>query len=153
MCENLECLCHLLTTVGKKLDTDKAKVRMSKGGFWVARSIVTDLCFVPPEQGWMDKYFQRIESLARMKELPARIRFMLLDLSELRLNNVSARGTRRFLSSLLFLYVKHCTTAGLILSTLLYPFSVLVCVFYCWLNGWFFNVCASLSVGPKEVQG
>ena len=29
MCENLECLCHLLTTVGKKLDTDKAKVRMS----------------------------------------------------------------------------------------------------------------------------
>ena len=45
---------------------------------------------VHTDQGWMDKYFQRMESLARMKELPARIRFMLLDLSELRLNKVCA---------------------------------------------------------------
>ena len=44
----------------------------------------------------MDKYFQRIESLARMKELPARIRFMLLDLSELRFNKVSTRGLLAF---------------------------------------------------------
>ena len=84
----------------------------------MAQSIVTDLCFIPawlgcvwlpsPDQGWMDKYFQRIESLARMKELPARIRFMLLDLSELRLNKVSARGAPCFPSPSLFLYLKHC---------------------------------------------
>ena len=27
LCQNLECLCHCLTTVGQKLDTEKAKVR------------------------------------------------------------------------------------------------------------------------------
>ena len=27
--ENLECLCRLLTTIGKELDTDKAKVRLA----------------------------------------------------------------------------------------------------------------------------
>ena len=26
LCQNLECLCHCMTTVGQKLDTEKAKV-------------------------------------------------------------------------------------------------------------------------------
>ena len=28
MAENVECLCHFMTTVGEKLDTHKAKVHM-----------------------------------------------------------------------------------------------------------------------------
>ena len=38
----------------------------------------------------MDKYFARISSLSTNKELPVRIRFMLLDVIDLRDNNVSA---------------------------------------------------------------
>ena len=37
----------------------------------------------------MDKYFARISSLSINKELPMRIRFMLLDVIDLRDNNVS----------------------------------------------------------------
>ena len=42
-----------------------------------------------PQQGWMDKYFARISSLSINKELPMRIRFMLLDVIDLRGNSVS----------------------------------------------------------------
>lgn len=38
----------------------------------------------------MDKYFARISSLSTNKELPVRIRFMLLDVTDLRDNSVSA---------------------------------------------------------------
>ena len=37
----------------------------------------------------MDKYFMRVSSLSLNKELPMRIRFMLLDVIDLRENNVS----------------------------------------------------------------
>ena len=39
----------------------------------------------------MDKYFARISSLSINKELPMRIRFMLLDVIDLRDNNVSIK--------------------------------------------------------------
>ena len=40
-------------------------------------------------QGWMDKYFERIQSLTTNPDLPRRIHFMLLDVLELRANKVS----------------------------------------------------------------
>ena len=40
-------------------------------------------------QAWMDKYFARILSLSSNEELPPRIRFMLLDVTDLRKGNVS----------------------------------------------------------------
>lgn len=61
MSEDLECLCHLMRTVGRRLDTNKAK-------------------------SWMDQYFARMKSFANKEELPSRIRFMLQDVEELRKN-------------------------------------------------------------------
>ena len=57
--ENLESACDLLTTIGKKLDHKKAKVHM-------------------------DVYFKRLESLSKHPGLPSRIRFMCLDVIDLR---------------------------------------------------------------------
>lgn len=59
--EDLECLCQIMTTVGRRLDTPKAKA-------------------------WMDQYFSRIKHFAGIIELPSRIRFMLQDVLELREN-------------------------------------------------------------------
>ena len=39
-------------------------------------------------QAWMDKYFARIVSLSTNEELPPRIRFMLLNVADLRKGNV-----------------------------------------------------------------
>lgn len=61
MAEDLECLCQIMTTVGRRLDTPKAKA-------------------------WMDQYFTRIKYFAGIAELPSRIRFMLQDCVELREN-------------------------------------------------------------------
>uniref|UniRef100_G3P4P1 Eukaryotic translation initiation factor 4 gamma 2 n=1 Tax=Gasterosteus aculeatus aculeatus TaxID=481459 RepID=G3P4P1_GASAC len=62
MGEDLECLCQIMRTVGPRLDHAKAK-------------------------SLMDQYFGRMRSLTNNKELPARIRFLLQDTVELRLNN------------------------------------------------------------------
>uniref|UniRef100_A0A665UZ99 Eukaryotic translation initiation factor 4 gamma 2 n=1 Tax=Echeneis naucrates TaxID=173247 RepID=A0A665UZ99_ECHNA len=62
MGEDLECLCQIMKTVGPKLDHEKA------------RSL-------------MDQYFGRMQSLTNNKELPARIRFLLQNMVELRENN------------------------------------------------------------------
>ena len=62
MAEDLECLCQILKTCGRVLDTEKAK-------------------------SWMDQYFDRMAALAINLELPARIRFMLQDATDLRRNN------------------------------------------------------------------
>ncbi|XP_064601391.1 eukaryotic translation initiation factor 4 gamma 2-like [Liolophura sinensis] len=59
MAEDLECLCQIMRTVGRRLDTPKAKA-------------------------WMDQYFVRIAAFACNMELPSRIRFMLQDVLELR---------------------------------------------------------------------
>ncbi|XP_022106405.1 eukaryotic translation initiation factor 4 gamma 2-like [Acanthaster planci] len=60
--EDLECLCKIMNTVGRRLDHDKAR-------------------------SWMDQYFERMTRFSEAPELPARIRFMLQDCLELRRNN------------------------------------------------------------------
>lgn len=59
MAEDLECLCQIMRTTGRNLDTDKAK-------------------------SLMNQYFDRMKQLAGNQELPSRIRFMLQDVLELR---------------------------------------------------------------------
>ncbi|XP_051997510.1 eukaryotic translation initiation factor 4 gamma 2-like [Xyrauchen texanus] len=62
MGEDLECLCQIMSTVGPRLDHEKA-------------------------MSLMDQYFGRMRSLMNNKDLPARIRFLLQDTVELRKNN------------------------------------------------------------------
>ena len=57
--ESLECLCKLLRTIGKELDTEKAKPRV-------------------------DQYFQRMKKVVDEKKMSSRVRFMLQDVIELR---------------------------------------------------------------------
>ena len=59
MSEDIECLCEILRTVGQRLDHDRAR-------------------------SWMDQYFERIRAYQSNPELPARIRFLLQDIIELR---------------------------------------------------------------------
>lgn len=59
MSEDLECLCQILRTCGRILDTDKG-------------------------QQLMRQYFERMKVLAENMDLPPRIRFMLKDVIELR---------------------------------------------------------------------
>ncbi|TKS81437.1 Eukaryotic translation initiation factor 4 gamma 1 [Collichthys lucidus] len=66
--ESLECLCRLLSTIGKDLDFEKAKPRM-------------------------DQYFNQMEKIIKERKTSSRIRFMLQDVLDLRRNNwVSRRG-------------------------------------------------------------
>ena len=64
--EDVESLCKLMATIGSKLDIEKAKA-------------------------FMDSYFERIKELSTNKKLSSRIRFMLLDLIDLRRNGWKAR--------------------------------------------------------------
>lgn len=68
--EDLECLCQIMKTVGRLLDTEKAKPLM-------------------------DQYFDRMAKFAMNTELPSRIRFMLQDVIELRLNKWVPRRVQR----------------------------------------------------------
>ncbi|XP_057189124.1 eukaryotic translation initiation factor 4 gamma 1a isoform X4 [Triplophysa rosa] len=66
--ESLECLCRLLSTIGKDLDFEKAKPRM-------------------------DQYFHQMEKIIKDRKTSSRIRFMLQDVIDLRRNNwVPRRG-------------------------------------------------------------
>uniref|UniRef100_A0A8B9RE72 Eukaryotic translation initiation factor 4 gamma 1 n=1 Tax=Astyanax mexicanus TaxID=7994 RepID=A0A8B9RE72_ASTMX len=66
--ESLECLCRLLSTIGKDLDFEKAKPRM-------------------------DQYFHQMEKIIKERKTSSRIRFMLQDLIDLRRCNwVPRRG-------------------------------------------------------------
>ncbi|XP_056138954.1 eukaryotic translation initiation factor 4 gamma 1-like isoform X2 [Lampris incognitus] len=66
--ESLECLCRLLSTIGKDLDFERAKPRM-------------------------DQYFNQMEKIIKERKTSSRIRFMLLDVLDLRQNNwVPRRG-------------------------------------------------------------
>ncbi|XP_072034975.1 eukaryotic translation initiation factor 4 gamma 2-like [Amphiura filiformis] len=67
--EDLECLCKIMNTVGRRLDHDKAKI-------------------------WMNQYFHRMERFSENFQLPSRIRFMLQDCIELRNNNWISRRTK-----------------------------------------------------------
>ncbi|XP_063798132.1 eukaryotic translation initiation factor 4 gamma 3 isoform X2 [Pseudophryne corroboree] len=64
--ESLECLCRLLTTIGKDLDFEKAKPRM-------------------------DQYFHQMEKIVKERKTSSRIRFMLQDIIDLRLCNWVSR--------------------------------------------------------------
>ncbi|XP_035994072.1 eukaryotic translation initiation factor 4 gamma 1a isoform X3 [Fundulus heteroclitus] len=66
--ESLECLCRLLSTIGKDLDFEKAKPRM-------------------------DQYFAQMDKIIKERKTSSRIRFMLQDVLDLRRNNwVPRRG-------------------------------------------------------------
>ncbi|TPX67204.1 hypothetical protein SpCBS45565_g03917 [Spizellomyces sp. 'palustris'] len=65
--EDVESLCKLLTTIGARMDHSKAK-------------------------GHFEAYFARIEELTKNVKLSARIRFMLLDLIDLRKEGWKARN-------------------------------------------------------------
>ncbi|VDH90680.1 translation initiation factor 4G [Mytilus galloprovincialis] len=60
--ESLECLCELLRTIGKKIDSEKAKPRV-------------------------DQYFQRMHKVVAEKKTSSRVKFILQDVIELRMNN------------------------------------------------------------------
>ncbi|KAM3871346.1 eukaryotic translation initiation factor 4 gamma 1-like [Diretmus argenteus] len=60
--ESLECLCRLLSTIGKEVDIEKAKPRM-------------------------DQYFTQMEKIIKERKTSSRIRFMLQDMQDLRSNN------------------------------------------------------------------
>lgn len=61
--ENLECLCKLLATIGKNMDK-------------------------PSNSGKMKNYFDRLDRISKKKDtVSARIRFMILDIIDLRKNN------------------------------------------------------------------
>ncbi|TRY96654.1 hypothetical protein DNTS_024268 [Danionella cerebrum] len=64
--ESLECLCRLLTTIGKDLDFEKAKPRM-------------------------DQYFNQMEKIVKERKTSSRIRFMLQDVIDLRLHHWVSR--------------------------------------------------------------
>ncbi|XP_018400148.1 PREDICTED: eukaryotic translation initiation factor 4 gamma 2 isoform X1 [Cyphomyrmex costatus] len=57
--EDIECLCQIMRTCGRILDSDKGR-------------------------GLMDQYFKRMNSLVESRDLPLRIKFMLRDVIELR---------------------------------------------------------------------
>ncbi|XP_056148646.1 eukaryotic translation initiation factor 4 gamma 1a [Lampris incognitus] len=66
--ESLECLCRLLSTIGKDLDFEKAKPRM-------------------------DQYFNQMDKIIKERKTSSRIRFMLQDVLDLkRCNWVPRRG-------------------------------------------------------------
>ncbi|KAA0707065.1 Eukaryotic translation initiation factor 4 gamma 3 [Triplophysa tibetana] len=64
--ESLECLCRLLTTIGKDLDFEKAKPRM-------------------------DQYFNQMDKIVKERKTSSRIRFMLQDVIDQRLHNWVSR--------------------------------------------------------------
>ncbi|MBN3305587.1 IF4G1 factor, partial [Amia calva] len=66
--ESMECLCRLLSTIGKDLDCEKATPRM-------------------------DQYFSQMEQIIKERKTSSRIRFMLQDVLDLRRNKyVPRRG-------------------------------------------------------------
>jgi len=77
--ESLECLCRLLTTVGQELDTETRK-RLQTGSAQQNAGI-NDL----------DKYFKEMEVVMKDKKTSARVRFLMQDVVELRLNNWKKR--------------------------------------------------------------
>lgn len=64
--EDLECLCHLMRTCGRILDTPNGKFRM-------------------------DQYFERMDQVIESEKMPLRIRFMVQDVVDLRRNKWTTR--------------------------------------------------------------
>ncbi|XP_067141200.1 eukaryotic translation initiation factor 4 gamma 3-like isoform X2 [Centruroides vittatus] len=63
--DSLECLCRLLTTIGKELDQEKNKMNRE----------------------WMDSYFESMQKIVNERRTNSRVRFMLQDVIELRKRN------------------------------------------------------------------
>lgn len=72
--ESVECLCFLLETVGAKIE--KQAKSKAKNGIKMAE--------------W-NEYFRKIDELSKNKEIPSRMRFMLMDIIELRKNKWKSR--------------------------------------------------------------
>ena len=69
--EDIESLCNLMTTIGSKLDQEKA-------------------------QGYMTQYFERMTAMIQPEVgLPVRLKFMIQDIIDLRGNNWKVRGKAR----------------------------------------------------------
>ena len=64
--EDLECLCHLMRTCGRILDSSNGKFRM-------------------------DQYFERMDQVIESEKMPVRIRFMVQDIVDLRRNKWATR--------------------------------------------------------------
>ncbi|KAH3718398.1 hypothetical protein DPMN_061202 [Dreissena polymorpha] len=60
--KDLECFCMLLSTIGKDLDSDRGRPRMNQ-------------------------YFELMAKIVNDKKNPAKVRFMLQDIIDLRKNN------------------------------------------------------------------
>ena len=77
--EDVECLCKLLTTVGRPMDSSQRSQKSTdeKTGH-VSTVLTKDL---------MDVYFKRIDALGKNEALDVRHRFMLRDLIDLRRNS------------------------------------------------------------------
>ncbi|XP_042245961.1 eukaryotic translation initiation factor 4 gamma 3-like [Thunnus maccoyii] len=68
--ESLECLCTLLTTIGKDLDHEKAKPRM-------------------------DQYFNQMKKIVKEKNMSPQIQSMVQDVIDLRLHNWVSKGANQ----------------------------------------------------------
>lgn len=121
--ESLECLCRLLSTIGKDLDFEKAKVTentQSKDLHWQTSShnihtdgenkIVSLLSLSVSLQPRMDQYFNQMEKIIKERKTTSRIRFMLQDVLDLRRVNhhtdVLNIDFLKFLDELLFFLFK-----------------------------------------------
>ncbi|XP_063767488.1 eukaryotic translation initiation factor 4 gamma 3 isoform X7 [Eleginops maclovinus] len=83
--ESLECLCRLLTTIGKDLDFEKAKFQC----ILEQRSLRSEL--QADQSPRMDQYFNQMEKIVKERKTSSRIRFMLQDIIDLRLHNWVSR--------------------------------------------------------------
>lgn len=77
--EDIECLCKLLTTVGRPMDSSQRSMKRTDESGNATTTSTKDM---------MGAYFKRIEALVKNEEaLDSRHRFMLADLIDLRRNN------------------------------------------------------------------
>lgn len=92
--ESLECLCRLLSTIGKDLDFEKAKVQHHIHTHAYKRAVRSSLNLNYSEgeihrtvfhpQPRMDQYFNQMEKIIKERKTSSRIRFMLQDVLDLR---------------------------------------------------------------------
>jgi translation initiation factor 4G len=76
--EDVECLCKLMTTVGRPMDASTRVIKQANDDGSVTSISTRDM---------MGVYFKRIDALQRNEALDSRHRFMLHDLIDLRRNN------------------------------------------------------------------
>lgn len=83
--ESLECLCRLLSTIGKDLDFEKAKVPWHRCPNCLCHQVkFTRHNSAVCPQPRMDQYFNQMEKIIKERKTTSRIRFMLQDVLDLR---------------------------------------------------------------------